>query len=214
MSDTPLETLEGAPHGHDHDHDHEDDEVSFLPFHALNEFMRDDYRLQVIRVALVALPDLPEPVRQPVERLSRQLVSVPGFRNSEKAPLGKRLQPTAKAFQQSPALVAAILAAWAEAKPELRQQVADLLVSLGWEVLPFDADRTQLPGFLTRWPKGQDFQTINAAFAERYPEAQASSDDVSLMTVWLLVRLPYDIVDEEDEEAEETGDAAAEPGQG
>jgi hypothetical protein len=185
--------------------DDEEEEVAFLPFHALNEFMRDDYRLDVIRFTLSALPELPEQFRTPVERLTHQVVKVPGFRNSEKAPLGKRLRPTASAFEKSPALVVAILAAWAEGHPELRQQVFDLLIARGWDVLPPEADRTQLPGWLTRWPEGESFESIGEAFAERYPGVEANLDDISLMVVWLLVRLPYDIVSEDEDEAEETG---------
>ena len=37
--------------------------AQFLPFHAVNEFMRDDYRLEVIRSTLNALPGLPENYR-------------------------------------------------------------------------------------------------------------------------------------------------------
>lgn len=180
----------------------EEEMTEFLPFHAINEFMRDAYRLEVIRTALGALPQLSPERRAALDAVTRSLVQVPGFRNSAKAPVAKRIRPTADAFTKSPHLVAAILAAWADARVELRQQVFDLLTERGWELLPVDADRAQLPGFFTHWPKDEDFEKINAAFAEKYPEAGASSDDVSLMVVWLAVSLPYHFDDDEEEPEE------------
>ena len=143
------------------DVDDDDEEVAFLPFLALNEFMRDDYRMQVVRTALTALPNLPEPIRLPIERLTRQVVKVPGFRNSEKAPLLKRLRPTASAFEKSSAMVVAILAAWAEATPELRQLVYDLL-SGDWLGRTTDRRRphpaSRLPDPLAQGPEFRNHQ--------------------------------------------------------
>jgi hypothetical protein len=175
--------------------------AKFLPFHAINEFMRNDYRLSVIRSVLLELPSLSEERRAPIDRLTKKYVRVPGFRNGAKAPASIRVKPTVEAFEKSPQLVAAILAAWAETQPELRQNVYDLLVLRGWEILPVEADRAQLPGFIAAWPKGENFEIINSAFTESYPEAQATSDDISLMVVWLSVRLPFA---EESSEEQET----------
>jgi len=177
-----------------------DDSAEFLPFHALNEFMRPDYRLTVVRAALAALPQLPPHVRAPIDSLTKQIVRVPGFRNSLQAPPPMRAGPMAAAFEQSPELVSAILAAWAETHADLRQNVYDLLKARSWEVLPPDADRTKLPGFLTHWPVGEDFEALNKAFSENYPDTVANSDDVSLMVVWMSGRLPYH--DHQGEEAE------------
>ena len=58
-----------------------DKTAQFIPFHALNEFMRHDYRLTVIRAALNALPNLPGHFRSPIDKLTKQIVRVPGFRN-------------------------------------------------------------------------------------------------------------------------------------
>src|SRR5512139_2956500 len=98
----------------------EDQTTQFLPFHAINEFMRSDYRLEVVRVTLNSLSVLPESFRLPIEQMTRMLVQVPGFRNSAKAPLGRRIKPTTDAFEKSPHLVAAILFAWAEVHADLR----------------------------------------------------------------------------------------------
>ena len=178
----------------------DDQEIPFFPFHAINEFMRPDFRLSMIRTTLQALPQLPETLRTPIDRLTRQVVKVPGFRNSAKAPTSLKVKPMADTFEKNPQLVSAILSAWSEAKPELRQQVYDLLSERGWEVLPPEADRTQLPGFLTAWPKGEDFEVLNAAYKEAYPDSSESSDEISLMVVWLSGRLPYQMEEDEEEE--------------
>jgi hypothetical protein len=176
-----------------------DKKQEFIPFHAINEFMREDFRLKVVRIALHALPQLPSDVREPIEKLTRRIVKVPGFRNSALAPAGVRVTPTANAFEKNPELVSAILAAWVETQTELKQQVFDLLTERGWEMLPIEVNRSKLPGFLIHWPKGEDFENINTAFREKYPQESVISDDVSLMTVWLGDRLPYKVEGDEEE---------------
>ncbi len=180
-----------------------DKNVSFLPFNALNEFMRPDYRQIVIQSTLQAFPDLPESHQSALNRLTKKHVQIPGFRNSTAAPIPVRLKPVIRAFEKSAEMTAAVLSAWTETKPEIRQQVYDLLKARNWELLPPEADRTKLPGFLTSWPKGEDFSILNEAFTQAYPGASASTDDVSLMVVWLSGRLPYD--QEGEAEEPETG---------
>jgi hypothetical protein len=186
--------------------------AELIPFHALNEFMRNDYRLEVVRSTLNGLGGLPSEFRGPIDRLTKKHVKVPGFRHSDKAPLAVRINPTADAFEKQPHMVAEILRAWAELHPELRRQVFDLLVERGWQVLPLEADRTKLPGFFIRWPKGEDFQVVNEAYKEKYPEAEHNVDDTSLMIVWVSMRLPYLHEGEDDaggEEAAGTGTAGS-----
>lgn len=180
--------------------------AEFLPFHAINEYMRDDYRLQVVRSALAAASTLPAEYQQALDALTRRLVTVPGFRNSSKAPMAKRVRPTVDAFTKSPHLVAVILSAWAEAHADLRQKVHDLLSERNWDLLPVDADRTQLPGFFIDWPHGDDFDTLYQAFQAKYPDDPIIQDDVSLMVVWLAARLPvhHHDHDEDDEEENES----------
>lgn len=165
-------------------------EVSFLPFHAINEFMLDEFRLKVIRGTMDQLQDLPEQVQTAINRLTKKHVKVPGFRNSEKAPRAVRLKPTIQAFEKIQAFTAAILDAWARINLNLGEQVNQLLISRGWELLPLDTDRTRLPGFLTVWPEGETYEVLHQAFYELFPESQADKDDISLMIVWLGARLP------------------------
>lgn len=192
-------------------------QIEFVPFHAINDFMRDDFRLTVVKSTLSALNNLPESNQKTIGSLTRKLVKIAGFRNSDKAPTLVRILPTAKAFEKSPELVAAILAAWAEAHVSLRDQVYDVLISRGWKafpeemhsladvpalktpmdwgILPVHADRTKLPGFLVYWPHGETFEVLYQSFTEKYPEAKASLDEASLMAVWLSLRLPVKLVD-------------------
>lgn len=197
----------------------DDNTIEFLPFHAINEFMRPDFRLTVVRSVLNSYKGLPANNRQVIDRLTNRFVKVPGFRNSEKAPSAIKLLPMAKAFENNPEIVAAILSAWAEIHTELRQQVLHVLRERGWYffssefqglthlhslkaekdwgILPADADRTRLPGFLIYWPKSETFEEIYQTYTRLYPDAQGSMDEVSLMAVWLSLRLPYQMVDRE-----------------
>jgi hypothetical protein len=165
--------------------------VSFLPFHAINEFMTSEYRLEVVRSTLAVLSDLPEKYQNSIDKLIGRLVKIPGFRHSLKAPTPLRIKPTIDAFEKSPDLVAAILSAWAEAHSGLRENVYALLLARGWEILPIDAERVKLPGFITVWPHGENFDVLSQAFKEMFPEAAVSSDDIALMVVWISGRLPY-----------------------
>jgi hypothetical protein len=177
--------------------------------------MRNDYRLAVVRSVLISLPDLPGELRSPVDRITKKKVNVPGFRNSSKAPVNVRIKPTVQAFEKHPDLVAAILAAWSEKHAGLRKQIYELLVTRGWEVLPVEADRTKLPGFRITWPEGENFEALIEAYkamfvadqasadqasAEKVPTEEASSDDISLMVVWLSGRLPYHMDGDQDNE--------------
>ena len=198
-----------------------DNTVQFLPFHAINEFMRADFRLTVIKRTLTNLRNLPQNEQDKVNRLIKRSVKIPGFRNSEKAPTAVKILPTSKVFESDPNLVAAILSAWSELNPELRSHVFQVLkerswfffpdditsasdlpsinTEKDWGILPETADRTVLPGFLIYWPENQDFEEIYTNFTEAFPDAENSIDEVSLMTVWITNRLPYHVQSDEEE---------------
>lgn len=167
----------------------------FLPFHAINEFMLDEYRNQVLQIALSGQP------RPALTALIKRFVQVPGFRNSTQAPLALKVRGLVKPFQTNAEVTAQVLLAWADAHGELCDQVADLLRERGWEFLPPEADRTKLPGFLTVWPKDETFETLIAAYRQKYPDSAAHDYDISLMAVWLAGRLPVDVEGEQAQEA-------------
>jgi hypothetical protein len=192
-----------------------DNKLQFLPFHAINEFMRPDFRLSVIRDVLNNTNTLPSEQALAVANITKRTVKVPGFRNSEKAPNLVKVMPMVKSFAKSPELVGIILSAWAAVHNDLFDQVYSLLkhrnwplieaeqdISFAtlssdilnkWPILPPGMDRKSIPGFLPRWPKGEDFETLYTTYKELYPSGEASIDQVSLMAVWLALRLPYTI---------------------
>jgi hypothetical protein len=202
------------------------EKTEFLPFHAINEFMRPDFRLNVIRETLTGQSNLDEHCINELNQQIRKRVSVPGFRNSAKAPALIKVLPTSKAFEKYPELVAAVLSCWCEMHSELREQVYSLLKTRNWPLLP-DSDgidtsslsidsikewpifpiklnRTKLPGFFPHWPKGEDFDSLYKSFSERFPDSDASMDRVSLMVVWLSMRLPYQVDNDNEETIQET----------
>ena len=180
----------------------EDNEVQFVPFHAINQFMIPEYRLEIIQKVLTHLGDLPADRKNRILNLIKTHVRLPGFRNSMLAPMHIRIRGAVPIFEKRPDFAAQFLMAWSELNPELRQQTYDMLVERKWELLPVDTDRTKLPGFLTRWPLEETYDVLDAAFLEKYPDVKARDYDVRLMVVWLSGRLPFDMVESEDEEKE------------
>jgi hypothetical protein len=176
----------------------EKEKIKFIPFHAINEFMRNDFRLTVIRTTLTYKNSLDRQFAAPIDRLTRKHVKVTGFRNSVKAPVTLKAVAMVKAFEKQPQLVAAILNGWSEINSELKSQIFNILVDRGWKLLPVEIDRTKLPGFLTLWPEGDDYDLLFDAYKEAYPDGDASIDETSLMVVWLAGRLPVDKVSKSD----------------
>lgn len=173
--------------------------VEFLPFSAINMFMRPDYRLEVVHQVFNRMYESPEEVRATFNRYIKKYVMVPGFRNSSAAPAALKIKPYISAFESQAEVAAFTLAVWARVNSSLVDKVFDLLIARGWELLPKDVDRTKLPGFLTTWPKDESFEAVNQAFNEKYTEITYNRDDISLMAVWLSGRLPY-----QDQEADPT----------
>jgi hypothetical protein len=173
-----------------------ENEAAMIPFHALNEFMRPDFRLSVIRSTLNALPELPDEYRKMIDKLVKKTVRIPGFRNSGNAPAALKAGPLAQTFEKNPEMVSAVLTAWAETRAPLRQQIYDLLGGRGWDLLPLQAERKKLPGFFTRWPKDESFETLTQVYTELHPDSEYDSDQVALMIVWVSTRLPYEMVED------------------
>lgn len=184
-----------------------EDKISFLPYHAINEFMRPDYKERIVRFVFDRIDQIPAEMHKSLDKVIKNLVHVPGFRNSSKAPINFKINNILEAFEKSPALVSTILKTWTNINLELQQQVFQLLESRHWKLLPIEADRTKLPGFMTTWPTGEDFETLFNAFHTRFPESKVDIDDVSLMIVWLSGRLPYEF----DENLFQTSDESQQP---
>jgi hypothetical protein len=175
----------------------DDKKVRYLPFHAVNEFMIPEYRLSVLQRALSGADKLSGERKSSINKLIKRLVSVPGFRNSAQSPRPLKIRASVTAFEKNSDFAAQIMMAWSELNPELRQQVYEFLKGRNWELLPPEADRTKLPGFMITWPKSDSFEIIDKLYAELHPENSASEDDIRLMVVWLSGRLPYEMTEEE-----------------
>lgn len=175
-------------------------QVQFAPFATINQFMLPEYRQIVIEVVLKQVATLPTTRRLTINNMFRRYVKIAGFRNSDLAPVAVKIKQAGPAFERHSDFAAQILSAWSELKGELRQQVYDLLKARNWELLPVETERAKLPGFLVQWPKQETYDELNAAFTQMYPGHTASDDDVRLMIVWLGGRLPFDMMDAEEEQ--------------
>lgn len=178
----------------------DDKRIAYFPFHAINEYMLPEYRLNVIGAVLRGLDQIPGERRGAINNMIRRYVSVPGFRNSASAPLAVKIRSTVSTFEKRPDFTATLLQAWSELNADLRGRVYAMLQGRSFEnVLPAEADRSKLPGFLTTWPKAETYEVLDQAFYDANPGFEASTDDIRLMVVWLVNRLPYDLFDEEEE---------------
>lgn len=180
-----------------------DEQVEFLPFHAINEFMVAEYQYEVLRKVWSSLGELPADLRSDLVNTFKREAKIPGFRNANLAPAPLKARSSVTIFERDPEFTAAVLDAWARLHPDLMKQVADFLTSREWEVLPADANRRALPGFQTHWPAEENFETLDEAFRKANPKTEVSEDDLNLMIVWVSGRLPYKLPEGEETEAGE-----------
>jgi len=167
--------------------------AEYLPFNAINEFMRDDYRLTVLLELVTHLDQVESAQRKVISNLISQHVKIPGFRKSNLAPAAMKTKNAVNLFQQSAQFSASVIEGWALLRPQLKLTVFNLLTEKGWEPLPMELDRTKLPGFLVHWPKEDTFEVLCKAVRELLPGMLETDDDISLMVVWVGNRLPYDL---------------------
>jgi len=179
----------------------DDKRISYFPFHAINEYMLPEFRLNVITAVLRDLEKLPGERKSTLNNMIKRNVTVPGFRNSSAAPLAVKARGSISTFERRPEFAAQILQGWSELRPDLRDKIYAVLQTRSFEgVLPPEADRSKLSGFLTTWPKAETYEALDEAFYAANPGDTTSSDDIRLMVVWLVNRLPYDLFEEDEEE--------------
>lgn len=180
------------------------EEVQFVAFHAINEFMIPEYRNQVLEEVYKGSNDLSPELQKSIQRATKQNVKVPGFRNSSNAPVSLKIRNSVTAFEKNPRFVALILSAWSELNAELKTRVHELLSERNWDMLPaLDGDRSKLPGFFVTWPKAETYDVLEEVFNAKYPEAQYDENDVRLMVVWVSNRLPYQMSQDDEALTEE-----------
>jgi hypothetical protein len=173
------------------------EKIEYLPFNAINEFMLLEYRKLVIKSVFSRFDSLPNTRQRTINAEIKKLVKIQGFRDSSQAPIGIKSRESSTVFEKSAKFAGEILAAWAELNSDLSQNVFQMLTDRGWIILPIEADRSKLPGFLIKWPTKDSFEILTAAFRQKQSDIEYSDDDVSLMIVWLSNRLPYEMVTED-----------------
>lgn len=170
-----------------------------LPFNAINEFMRDDYRQTVLHEVLTQLDEIQPELKKEISTTLSRRVKIPGFRNSNLAPIAMKAKNAANLFQQSARFASLIVDSWASLHPELKTTVWKMLTERGWEPASLETSRIELPGFQVHWPKADTFEVLGSEVRKMAPDLSETDDDISLMAVWLGNRLPYDLfVDEEE----------------
>ncbi len=175
------------------------DEIKYLPFNAINEFMRDDYRLQVLMEVFNKMDSLPADKKSSIGKLVSRFVSIQGFRNGNLAPAGRKAKSSVQLFQGSPEFAGLVLESWKTLHPELAKEMFEILSAKTWEDLQLlDLDRSKLPGFLIHWPKEDTFEVLAKALQEKNATLAESEDNISLRAVWVGNRLPYDLFVEEE----------------
>jgi hypothetical protein len=180
----------------------EQDKVVYLPFHAVNQFMRDDYRLTIIHEVFGSLDQCTSSQRQVITRLFTKGVTIQGFRNSSQAPLPIRIKHSPALFEKSAEFAATIMECWSNLHPELKTATYQLLSERSWNPQPVELDRSLLPGFLTDWPKSDTFEVLMDLVHKAKPQLEESDDNISLMVVWVGNRLPYNLYSDDEEAAE------------
>lgn len=173
----------------------ENNQIAYLPFHVINEFMVSPYRLSVIQRVLEKQQSISPAHSKGIQQIIKNWLKVPGFRNAALAPLPLKVKHSESVFEKNPEYVKHILAGWAEINQPLAEEVFTFLQQRGWKLLPLKVDRAQLKGILPTWPKGDDFETLTEGFSKAYPQYAEQLDDVTLMIVWVSNRLPVDIKD-------------------
>lgn len=172
--------------------------VQVLPFHAVNEFMRDDYRLQVLHEVFTGLEQVTPMQKQLITRMFAKNVNIQGFRNSGLAPLAMKIKNSPTLFERSHDFSATIMECWSNLHPSLKTAMHALLAERGWTLQPIDADRSLLPGFQIDWPKPDNFESLIKGIKEAQPALDESDDNISLMAVWVGNKLPYNLFSEDD----------------
>lgn len=159
--------------------------------------MLTEFRQDVILHVFSHLDALSGFSRGKLNALVKQLVQVPGFRNSVQAPAGLKARNAVIPFEKFNIFTARMLQSWAELHPDLANLVHEILTEKGWEILPLDADRTLLPGFIPEWPEGETYDTLDEMVAQKSGDSPPDTNTVRLLAVWLSGRLPLNDSDEE-----------------
>ncbi len=163
---------------------------SSLPLISLNVFLLPDFRREILTTVLYQKDDLSPDNTQELRQAIREFVKISGFRNPLAAPQALQVRAMESPFEKESRFVKAILSSWADINSDLQAKVQAVLPELGFEPndqAPLYPDPEN--AFAVGWPEDLSFEKL-ADLVKQKTETDASSNEISLMTVWLTGRLP------------------------
>ena len=163
---------------------------SLLPLISLNVFLLPDFRREILTTVLNQKDDLSPEIKQELRQAIKEFVKISGFRNPLAAPQALQVRAMESPFEKESRFVKAILSSWADLKLDLGAKVQSVLPELGFEPndqAPLYPDPEN--AFAVGWPEDLSFEKL-ADLVKQKTETDASSNEISLMTVWLTGRLP------------------------
>jgi len=163
---------------------------SLLPLISLNVFLLPDFRREILTTVLNQKDNLSPEIKQEFRQAIKEFVKISGFRNPLAAPLALQVRAMESPFEKESRFVKAILSSWADINSDLQAKVQAVLHELGFEPnvqAPLYPDPEN--AFAVGWPEDLSFEKL-ADLVKQKTETDASSNEISLMTVWLTGRLP------------------------
>ena len=163
---------------------------SLLPMISLNVFLLPDFRREILTTVLNQKDNLPPEIKQEFRQAIKEFVKISGFRNPLAAPQALQVRAMESPFEKESRFVKAILSSWADINSDLQPKVQALIPELGFEPndqAPLYPDPEN--AFAVGWPEDLSFEKL-ADLVKQKTETDASSNEISLMTVWLTGRLP------------------------
>jgi len=163
---------------------------SLLPLISLNVFLLPDFRREILTTVLNQKDNLSPEIMQELRQAIKEFVKISGFRNPLAAPQALQVRAMESPFEKESRFVKAILSSWADLKLDLGAKVQSVLPELGFEPndqAPLYPDPEN--AFAVGWPEDLSFEKL-ADLVKQKTETDASSNEISLMTVWLTGRLP------------------------
>jgi len=163
---------------------------SLLPLISLNVFLLPDFRREILTTVLNQKDNLSPEIKQEFRQAIKEFVKISGFRNPLAAPQALQVRAMESPFEKESRFVKAILSSWADINSDLQAKVQAVLHELGFEPnvqAPLYPDPEN--AFAVGWPEDLSFEKL-ADLVKQKTETDASSNEISLMTVWLTGRLP------------------------
>jgi len=163
---------------------------SLLPLISLNVFLLPDFRREILTTVLNQKDDLSPEIKQELRQAIKEFVKISGFRNPLAAPQALQVRAMESPFEKESRFVKAILSSWADINSDLQAKVQAVLPELGFEPndqAPLYHDPEN--AFAVGWPEDLSFEKLTDLVKQK-TETDASSNEISLMTVWLTGRLP------------------------